>query len=198
MEVLHIASTSLASRAVAVDARSSAPQLQCGIALTHATWLLHGLELLLSLIPEMTLIILFRLLEHRLPMTSNRVEVSVQELLRPLVTDALGAGRRAQLLLTKSWCPLAALAEWTTPHRLSSSSLRATKITGLRASTESSQDRRLSSLGTIVPDFLTCLADKSRLGHALLSLLPFLYDLCSPFVFPLQEFLLLGIELPLG
>lgn len=131
MKVLHLSSTSFAGRAVAIDAGSSTPQLESGVALTDTTRLLHRLELLLSRIPEMTLIILFGLLQHRLPMIGNRVEVSVQELLSPLVTDALGAGCRAQLLLAKSRCPLAALAERPTPYCVSSTSPWAPKITGL-------------------------------------------------------------------
>lgn len=64
-------------------------------------------------------------------MIGNRVEVTVQELLGSLVADALGTGCRAQLLLAKSWCPVAALAEGATRCCASSTSSWAPKITCL-------------------------------------------------------------------
>ena len=146
----------------------------------------------------MTLIILFGLLEHGLSVTGNRVQVSMQELLSPLVTDALGAGSRTQLLVAKPWSPIAALAERTASYCVHSASSRASKITSLRAGTKSCENGWLSSFGTVIPDFLAGLTDKFGFGHALLSLISFLNDLLSPFLLSLQEFLFLGIKFSLG
>ena len=95
MEVLHPSNTSFTIRAITIDARSSTPKLEGGVAFSYTSWLLHRLEFLISLIPEMTLIILFGLVKDRLTMISNRVQVSMQKLLSPLVTDALSTCCRA-------------------------------------------------------------------------------------------------------
>ena len=95
MEVLHLSNTSFTIRAIAIDARSSTSKLEGGVAFSDTSWLLHRLEFHISLIPEMTLIILFGLVKDRLSMISYGVQVSMQKLLSPLVTDALSTCCRA-------------------------------------------------------------------------------------------------------